>query len=88
MQIIFPISPFLSHGELYSHYQNGVITWETYSEHACANASLPYEQLEEPSAQITSTPGDLVEPPKDDKPPKDKPPKDNDKDNDKEEEEE
>ena len=65
VQIIFPISPFLSHGELYTHYQNGVITWETYSEHACANASLPYEQLDEPSAQITSTPGDLAEPPKD-----------------------
>lgn len=88
VQIIFPISPFLSHGELYSHYQNGVITWETYSEHACANASLPYEQLEEPSAEITSTPGDLAEPPNDKPPKDDNPTKDKDKykDNDKEEE--
>jgi len=77
VEIIFPISPFLSHGELYSHYQNGVITWETYSEHACSNASLPYEQLDEPSA--VQTPGDVVEPDTD-KPPKDKPPKDTDKD--------
>ena len=62
VEIIFPISPFLSHGELYSHYQNGVISWETYSQHACANASLPYEQMEEPSVEITSTPGDLASP--------------------------
>ena len=57
VEIIFPISPFLSHGELYSHYQNGVITWKTYSQHACSNASLPYEQLDEPSTEITA--GDL-----------------------------
>lgn len=57
VEIIFPISPFLSHGELHQHYQNGVISWETYSQHACANASLPYEQLEEP-ASIVSEPGD------------------------------
>ena len=57
VEIIFPISPFLSHGELYSHYQNGVISWKTYSQHACSNASLPYEQLGEPSTEITA--GDL-----------------------------
>lgn len=68
VEIIFPISPFLSHGELYSHYQNGVISWQTYSQHACANASLPYEELDEPSA--LTTPGDVAEPPKD-TPPKD-----------------
>lgn len=68
VEIIFPISPFLSHGELYSHYQNGVISWQTYSQHACTNASLPYEELDEPSA--LTTPGDVAEPPKD-TPPKD-----------------
>lgn len=70
-EIIFPISPFLSHGELYSHYQNGVISWKTYSEHACANASLPYEELGEPSALTT----DVAETPKDNSS-KDKPSKD------------
>lgn len=48
VKIIFPISPFLSHVELFAHYQRGIISWETYSQHACANASLPYEQREEP----------------------------------------
>ena len=50
VEIVFPISPFLSHLDLYTHYQRGVITWDTYSKHACANASLPYEQLEEPQS--------------------------------------
>ena len=57
VEIVFPISPFLSHAELHQHYQNGVISWDTYSQHACANASLPYEQLEEPSSIVTE-PGD------------------------------
>jgi len=61
VEIVFPISPFLSHAELHQHYQNGVISWETYSQHACANASLPYEQLEEPSAMV-SEPGDSPKP--------------------------
>ena len=51
VEIVFPISPFLSHGDLYTHYQNGLITWDTYSQHACANASLPYEQLQEPKEE-------------------------------------
>lgn len=61
VEIVFPISPFLSHDELHRHYQNGVISWETYSQHACANASLPYEQLAEPSTAITE-PGDSNQP--------------------------
>ena len=54
VEIVFPISPFLSHGDLYTHYQNGLITWDTYSQHACANASLPYEQLQEPKEETVT----------------------------------
>ena len=61
VEIVFPISPFLSHDELHRHYQYGIISWETYSQHACANASLPYEQLAEPSTAITE-PGDSNQP--------------------------
>jgi len=25
-----------------------VISWNTYTKHACANVSLPYEEMEEP----------------------------------------
>lgn len=57
VEIVFPISPFLSHGDLYTHYQNGLITWDTYSQHACANASLPYEQLQEPTSSTNN--GDI-----------------------------
>lgn len=57
VEIVFPISPFLTHTDLFAHYQRGVITWETYSQHACANSSLPYEQLEEPGLQETGESG-------------------------------
>ena len=55
VEIVFPIAPFLSHNELYIHYQRGVISWDTYTKHACAHASLPYEKLEEPSQTVEST---------------------------------
>ena len=48
VEIIFPISPFLTHSDLYVHYQRGVISWDTYTKHACANVSLPHEEMEEP----------------------------------------
>jgi len=48
VEIIFPISPFLTHSDLYVHYQRGVISWDTYTKHACANVSLPHEKMEEP----------------------------------------
>lgn len=51
VEIIFPISPFLSHTDLYTHYQRGVISWDTYTKHACANVSLPHEVMEEPQAK-------------------------------------
>jgi len=53
VEIVFPISPFLTHADLYQHYNNGVITWTTYAQHACANASLPYEQLDEPVSTVS-----------------------------------
>ena len=49
VEIIFPISPFLTHTDLYVHYQRGVISWDTYTKHACDNVSLPHEQMEEPT---------------------------------------
>lgn len=87
VEIVFPISPFLSHAELHQHYQNGVISWETYSQHACANASLPYEQLEEPSATVVTEPGDSPKPDKKQEPEESTDSKDNSKDNGKEEKE-
>lgn len=57
VEIIFPISPFLSSEGLHAHYQRGVIPWDTYVEHACANASLPHQPMPEPcSRDMTDTP--------------------------------
>ena len=48
VEISFPISPFISGDQLFSHYQRGVISWDTYLQHACAAAVLPMENLPEP----------------------------------------
>ena len=52
VEIVFPISPFIGPDQLYNHYQRGVVTWETYQEHACAAVSLPHEKLPEPTQKI------------------------------------
>lgn len=54
VQVIFPVSPFMSNDELYAHYQRGVIPWDTYVEHACANVSLPHVPQPEPIKQNES----------------------------------
>ena len=48
VEITFPISPFIGPEQLYTHYQRGVVSWETYQQHACAAAVLPHEPLPEP----------------------------------------
>lgn len=53
VQIIFPVSPFMSNDDLYAHYQRGVIPWDTYVEHACANVSLPHVPQPEPTRQVS-----------------------------------
>merc|ERR1719352_1521744 len=45
VEIVFPISPFMAHEQLYSHWQRGVIPWDTYVEHACAQACLPHQEM-------------------------------------------
>lgn len=49
VEITFPISPFMSSEQLFSHYQRGVLPWDTYVEHACAHACLPHTKMPEPS---------------------------------------
>jgi hypothetical protein len=51
VQISFPVSPFLSHEQLYSHYQRGVVSWDTFVEHACAQGCLPHTKMPEPRQQ-------------------------------------
>lgn len=48
VEIVFPISPFMGAEQLFSHYQRGVLPWDTYVEHACAHACLPHTKMPEP----------------------------------------
>ena len=48
VEIVFPVSPFMGHEQLYTHYQRGVLPWDTYVEHACAHGCLPHQQMPEP----------------------------------------
>ena len=49
VEIHFPVSPFMSHEQLFTHYTRGVLPWDTYVEHACAHACLPHVKMPEPS---------------------------------------
>jgi hypothetical protein len=33
---------------LHQHWERGVLPWDTYLQHACAAAALPYQQMPEP----------------------------------------
>tara|TARA_B110000008_G_scaffold17534_1_gene16294 strand:+ start:2291 stop:3577 length:1287 start_codon:yes stop_codon:yes gene_type:complete len=55
VEIIFPISPFMNHDSLFMHYQRGVLPWDTYVEHACAQACLPHTKMPEPKQQMSDT---------------------------------
>lgn len=80
VQIIFPVSPFMSNDDLYAHYQRGVIPWNTYVEHACANVSLPHEPQPEPSQKSMDGPDEKKNKDNSDQDPKDpKDPKDSEK---------
>ena len=48
VEIVFPISPFIGHDQLFTHWQRGVLPWDTYVEHACAQACLPHVKMPEP----------------------------------------
>ena len=48
VEIVFPVSPFMGHEQLYTHYQRGVLPWDTYVEHACAHGCLPHVKMPEP----------------------------------------
>ena len=39
---------------MYSHWQRGVIPWNTYVEHACAQACLPHQEMPEPKQKEMS----------------------------------
>ncbi len=54
VEIVFPISPFMGHDQLFTHWQRGVIPWNTYVEHACAQACLPHQKMPEPNKKETS----------------------------------
>ena len=54
VEIVFPISPFMGHEQLFSHWQRGVIPWNTYVQHACAQACLPHQEMPEPKEKETS----------------------------------
>tara|TARA_B110000858_G_C17774221_1_gene461338 strand:- start:320 stop:1627 length:1308 start_codon:yes stop_codon:yes gene_type:complete len=47
VQIIFPVSPFANSEELYQHYQNGIIPWETMVQHSCAAHGIPHTVMPE-----------------------------------------
>ena len=53
--ITFPISPFMSHDQLYIHYQRGVLPWDTYVEHACAQGCLPHQKMPEPDNNVNDS---------------------------------
>lgn len=48
VEIVFPVSPFLSIDRLHQHWERGVVPWETYLQHACAASGLPYQAMPEP----------------------------------------
>lgn len=48
VEIIFPVSPFLSIDGLHQHWERGILPWETYIQHACAVSGLPYQSMPEP----------------------------------------
>ena len=41
----------MSHEQLYTHWQRGVVPWDTYVQHACAQACLPHQEMPEPNTQ-------------------------------------
>jgi hypothetical protein len=45
------VSPFMGHEQLYTHWQRGVLPWDTYVQHACAQACLPHQEMPEPTTQ-------------------------------------
>ncbi len=49
VEIMFPVSPFLDVEALHQHWERGVLPWDTYLQHACAAAALPYQQMPEPA---------------------------------------
>ena len=51
VEIVFPVSPFMGHEQLYTHWQRGVLPWDTYVQHACAQACLPHQEMPEPTTQ-------------------------------------
>lgn len=48
VEILFPVSPFLSIDGLHQHWERGILPWETYLQHACAASGLPYQSMPEP----------------------------------------
>lgn len=54
VEITFPISPFISHEQLFMHWQRGVVPWDTYVQHACAAACLPHTEMPEPTSRGSS----------------------------------
>lgn len=61
VEITFPISPFISLGQLHAHYTNGVLPWDTYVRHACASSSLPYVPVPEPTQSSSDDQADSDE---------------------------
>ena len=61
VEIIFPVSPFISVEALHHHWERGVLPWDTYVQHACAAAGLPYVAMPEPSGQEEGTEVEEVE---------------------------
>jgi len=69
VQIVFPVSPFLSIDGLHQHWERGILPWETYLQHACAVSGLPYHPMPEPvvgqgkdgSIEQSNTEEDLTE---------------------------
>jgi len=48
VDIVFPVSPFLSIEGLHQHWERGILPWDTYLQHACAVSGLPYRPMPEP----------------------------------------
>lgn len=56
VEIIFPVSPFVSIDTMHQHWERGLLPWETYLQHACTASGLPYESMPEPSKEAPSAP--------------------------------
>jgi len=51
VEITFPLSPFVDMDGLYSHYERGIINWDTMVHHTQSGHALPHQKMPEQKPQ-------------------------------------